>query len=92
MEICKQLFDLGKLFEHIQDISIVSKSYDSFALQEIEYRKTGEMKMTPEDALKDTLDTCLIISKRGRGTKDEKSKFIELQNGIKAFGILLFDS
>ena len=86
MEICKQLFDLGKLFEHIQDISIVSKSYHSFAVQEIEYRNTGEMKMTPADALKDTLDTCLIISKRGRGTQEEISKFTELQNGIKAFG------
>lgn len=49
--------------ENIQDISIVSRSYDSFALQEIEYRKTGEMKMTPADALKDTLDTCLIFQR-----------------------------
>ena len=55
-------------------------------MQEIEYRKTGDIKITPKDTLKDTIDTCLILAKRGRGTQDEKSKFIELQKGIKAFG------
>lgn len=47
MEIYKQLFDLGKLFGHIQDINIVRKSYESFALQEIEYRQNGEKEITP---------------------------------------------
>lgn len=87
MEICKQLFDLSKLFEYISDVKIVAKSFMTFAEYEINYRKNGnpESELTPEDVLKDTIDTCLIIAKRGRGSDDEKQKFTELQRGIKAF-------
>lgn len=88
MEICKQLFDLSKLFEKIERLDIVAKSFESFAKQEIEYRtpKDKESDLTPEKVLQDTIDTCSIIAKRGRGTSLEKSKFIELQRGIRAFG------
>jgi hypothetical protein len=36
--------------------------------------------------LQDTIDTCLILAKRGSGTPDKKSKFTELQKGIRIFG------
>jgi len=87
MEICKQLFDLSKLFEHIEDVNVVAKSFMTFAQREINYRKNGnpENELTPEKVLQDTIDTCLIISKRGGGYNDEKQKFTELQRGIKAF-------
>lgn len=87
MEICKQLFDLNKLFEHIEDVELVAKSFMAFAEQEINYRKTGntESDLTPEKVLQDTIDTSLIIAKRGGGSDDEKQKFTELQRGIKAF-------
>lgn len=87
MEICKQLFDLSKLFEHISDIEMVAKSFMAFAKQEINYRKKGtpENDLTPEKVLQDTIDTCKIIAKRGGGSNDEKQKFAELQRGIKAF-------
>jgi len=87
MEICKQLFDLSKLFEHIADVEMVAKSFMAFAEQEINYRKKGnpEGELTPEKVLQDTIDTCLIIAKRGGGSDDEKQKFAELQKGIKAF-------
>jgi len=87
MEICKQLFDLSKLFEHIADVEIVAKSFMAFAEKEINYRKNGdpESELTPEKVLQDTIDTCLIIAKRGGGSDDEKQKFAELQKGIKAF-------
>ena len=88
MEICKQLFDLSKLFEKIKQLDTVAKSFESFAKQEIEYRKPkgAESDLTPEKVLQDTIDTCLILAKKGNGTADEKSKFIELQKGIRAFG------
>lgn len=88
MEICKQLFDLGKLFDHIQSIETVAKSFDAFANQEIAYRKNGNstIELTPEIVLQDTIDTCLIIAKRGGGTADEKANFVELQKGIRAIG------
>jgi hypothetical protein len=83
MEICKQLFDLSFLFEEIDSFEIVANTYQAFANKEIEYR--GGSLQVP-DALSDTLNTCLIIAKRGGGTPDEKEKFIELQKGIKSFG------
>jgi hypothetical protein len=87
MEICKQLFDLSKLFEKIEDIEMVAKSFGVFAEQEINFRKNGnkDTELTPEMVLKDTIATCLIIAKRGSGSDDEKQKFAELHRGIKAF-------
>ncbi len=86
MEICKQLFDLSKLFERIENMEIVAQSFEVFAVQEIEYRKTDTTDLTPEKVLQDTIDTCVILAKKGSGSADEKSKFIELQKGIRAFG------
>ncbi len=86
MEICKQLFDLSKLFERIENIEIVAQSFEIFANQEIEYRKTETFDLTRDKVLQDTIDTCIIIVKRGKGSDDEKQKFKELQKGIRAFG------
>ena len=86
MEICKQLFDLSKLFEQIENIEIVAESFSCFAKQEIEYRKTEHPELTFEQVLKDTIDTCLTIAKRGRGNDIEKANYTQLQKGIVAFG------
>lgn len=88
MEICKQLFDLSKLFEQIDNMEIVAASFEAFAKQEIEYRKNGnpDTKLNPEIVLHDTIDTCAILANRGHGSDGEKAKFKELQKGIKAFG------
>jgi hypothetical protein len=88
MEICKQLFDLSKLFENIQNMEVVAASFQVFAEYEITYRKNGnpEVELTPEMVLQDTIDTCIILAKRDRGTDDEKVKFKELQKGLIAFG------
>ncbi len=85
MEICKQLFDLGHLFEHIQNMEVVAASFQAYAKQEIEYRKNGNDDLSPEIVLQDTIDTCAILTKRGRGTDDGKEKFNQLQRGIRAF-------
>jgi hypothetical protein len=86
MEICKQLFDLSKLFERIENMEIVAQSFEVFAIQEIEYRKTETSDLTPRKVLQDTIDTCAILAKKGKGSADEKQKFTELQKGIRAFG------
>lgn len=88
MEICKQLFDLSKLFEKIDSLQTVAESFHSFAKQEIAYRcsANGNAELTTEKVLQDTIDTCLILAKRGKGSADEMFKFEELQKGIRAFG------
>jgi len=88
MEICKQLFDLSKLFEKINDMKIVAASFKVHAKQEIEYRKNdnSDITLSSEIVLHDTINTCAILAKKGGGTDDEKANFKKLQNGIKAFG------
>lgn len=87
MEICKQLFDLSKLFENIRNMEVVSASFKVFAEHEIAYRKNGnpETELTPEMVLLDTIDTCIILAKRGNGNDEEKANFKELQKGITGF-------
>ena len=91
MEICKQLYDLSKLFEEIKNIETVATSFINFSRQEIYYRRNNSHlnTLTPEKVLIDTIKTCLIIAKRGRGSNDEKQKFTELQKGIKSFNSFL---
>jgi len=89
MEICKQLFDLSRLFEKISDIEIVANSFFVHADQEISFRKdeNNKTKLTRAMVLKDTIDTCYIISKREANKEDPaKSNFKLLQSGIRAFG------
>ncbi len=86
MEICKQLYDLSKLFEQISNMETVAASFQIFAEQEIEYRKETLPDLTPEQVLQDTINTCLIITKRERGSTEEKVLFAQLQRGITAFG------
>ncbi len=89
MEICKQLFDLSRLFEKISDIPIVNQSFFAHAKQEILFRKNGDdtKEITPEIVLRDTIDTCVIITKRDTNKEEPaKSNFKLLQGGIRAFG------
>ncbi|WP_047418749.1 nucleotidyl transferase AbiEii/AbiGii toxin family protein [Cellulophaga sp. Hel_I_12] len=91
MEICKQLFDLGKLFENITDINIVKKSFSAFAKAELSYRSSDEnfnkRNLTETEVLWDSINTCTIISKRERNsTAETKKKFEDLNRGIRSFG------
>jgi hypothetical protein len=83
LEMIKQLYDLGNLFNHIQSIPEVATSYSSFAAQEITYR---DLTIEPDDILRDTLDACRLIGFRNRSTTEaDKSRFSELQRGIASF-------
>ncbi|RLE03340.1 MAG: nucleotidyl transferase AbiEii/AbiGii toxin family protein [Bacteroidetes bacterium] len=88
MQICKQLFDLSRLFENIDNLEIVAASFEALAKQEIEFRigSNSDKELTLDIVLRDTIDTCVILAKRGGGSDSEKAKFKELQKGIKAFG------
>tara|TARA_R100000935_G_scaffold10995_1_gene22044 strand:+ start:8075 stop:9178 length:1104 start_codon:yes stop_codon:yes gene_type:complete len=91
MEICKQLFDLGKLFENITDMSIVKASFSAFSKAELSYRSSDKdfssKNLKEKDVLWDSLTTCAIIARRERNpTAETKKKFTDLNLGIRSFG------
>ena len=89
MEICKQLFDLGKLFDRIENVEIVARSFQLFAEQEIAYRKDSDssLDLSPGKVLQDTLNTCVILTIRGnRKEVQVKDNFRLLQDGVRALG------
>lgn len=82
LEILKPLFDLGSLFDQIQNLERVSLSFAAFAKQEMVYR---QLNITAGDILKDAIDTCRIICFRERNRQEpDKSYFTELLNGIRS--------
>jgi len=78
IEIIKQLFDVGNLFDIIEDIEIVSKVFNLFAQTELEYRSKSDL--VPKDVLEDIFQTSIVISTRGQSGDGD---FEELQKGIK---------
>tara|TARA_Y100001933_G_C19008867_1_gene567837 strand:- start:1113 stop:1973 length:861 start_codon:yes stop_codon:yes gene_type:complete len=91
MEICKQLFDLGKLFENITDMTIVKASFSAFAKAELSYRSSdknfNKRNLTETDVLWDAINTCAILARRERNLTDKtKTKFADLNLGIRSFG------
>ncbi len=83
LEIIKQLFDIGNLFEKIDSVGTVAKSFNAFVIKEISYR--GLTIGAPE-VLNDVIETAKIIALRDRN-RDEpyKSYYDELQKGIRSF-------
>jgi len=56
MQVAKQLFDVGILFEHAQDFAEVVKTYDAVQAQEVHYRSKV---ISREESLDDSFNTCL---------------------------------
>lgn len=83
LEIIKQLFDIGNLFEKVDSVETTAKSFNAFVVEEISYR--GLTIGAPE-VLNDIIETAKIIALRDRN-RDEpfKSHYDELQKGIRSF-------
>lgn len=77
VEIIKQLFDVGHLFDMIKNVDTVSAVFNQFAKTELSYRKLND---TTKDVLNDTLETAMLIATRG---KAGNGNFDELQRGIQ---------
>lgn len=60
-EIIKQLYDIGNIFEKIDDVKVVRKVFFDFALVELQYRNRGNDVNLVMD---DIIDNCLSISLR----------------------------
>lgn len=76
MEIVKQLYDIGCLFDISKDIDLVRAAFEKVVQKEIGYRNN---EMTPEAVLEDILQTALCISTRGAMGN---GNFEEIQAGI----------
>jgi hypothetical protein len=84
VEIIKQLYDIGFLFDKITDLNVVKESYSRVVQEEIGYRK---LNMDADDVLKDTWLACYTLAER-----DMKSdEFKHLQLGIKNFTNFIID-
>ncbi len=62
LEIIKQLYDCGTLFNAMTDVSEVKASYARVVRSELSYRG---LLMDPEEVLKDTISGALCIAGRG---------------------------
>ena len=60
-EIIKQLYDIGNVFEEIDDVNVVNKVFSDFAMVELQYRDMGE---NINIVLNDIIENCLSISLR----------------------------
>ena len=84
VEIIKQLFDIGQLFDIVDDVKVISKVFDLFAKTELKYR---ELDSSPTEVLEDTYQTGIVIGTRGKGGD---GKFDELQKGIQNIRNFIF--
>ncbi len=85
IEIIKQLYDIGNLFNVVENISAIHEVFNRVAEMELNYRDIEDKK--PTDVLEDILQTCLCIATRG---KVGNGNFQELQTGIQNIGNFIF--
>lgn len=85
MEIIKQLYDIGNLFDVASDLFIVRSTFMKFAATELTYRNTEGQ--TEYDVLEDIYQSSLCIVSRGF---DGKGDFEQLQQGIRRITNYIF--
>ena len=84
MEIIKQLYDIGNLFDVSNDLETIQESFRRFALSELSYRN---LEQNQGIVLKDIFETALCISTRG---KKGDGDFPALQKGISQIRAFIF--
>ncbi len=83
IEIIKQIFDVGRLFDVAENLQEVSESFKINAVEESKFRN---MDIQPQDVLIDIIQTGLLIAQSPTKVKAQKEKFDELMEGIRRFG------
>lgn len=84
VEIIKQLYDIGHLFDLSSDFELVKKSFMKVVQEEITYRK---LDITWKHVLQDTIQTCYILAQRDQA----RQEFIHLQTGINNITNFIID-
>ncbi len=84
MEIIKQLYDIGNLFDAVKNLEVVRETFKRFALRELSYRN---LEQNHNRVLQDIFETALCISTRGL---EGNGNFTALQNGISQIRAFIF--
>ena len=84
LEIIKQLYDIGRLFEHADNLSVTTDAFRKIAVVELGYRG---MSTDLSPIFEDIRQTALNIATRGKVDQD---KFTLLQSGIKSISPFIF--
>lgn len=83
MEIIKQLFDLGILFENITDLKEINKSYEKVAELEASFR---DRTLNIREYLNDSIEASFLLCQSDFKGSVENIFTKELRNGIKRIG------
>jgi hypothetical protein len=90
MEIMKHIFDIGCLFDLIDNMGTCKKSYKATALAEIKYRSERKISSV-EDVLRDTIAASMIIARKDVQIDEVgREKFNYLSKGINQFGHFVY--
>ena len=84
MEIIKQLYDVGRLFDVITDAKITSNAFKKIAEVELSYRNLPNEIF---QVINDVRNTAICISTRG---KEGIGDFNSLQDGIKRISTFIY--
>ncbi len=84
MEIIKQLYDVSRLFDVIENLEITSKSFNRIAEVELSYRG---MENNPKLIFEDIRQTALCLATRGT---EGKGDFTMLQRGVSRIKSFMF--
>ncbi len=85
MEIIKQLYDIGNLFDKVENLKIIKSTFSLFTKTELNYRSENDLSV--EDVTEDIFQTALTIASRGI---DGKGDFEQLQLGIQRIKSFIF--
>ncbi|MCF6268649.1 MAG: nucleotidyl transferase AbiEii/AbiGii toxin family protein [Melioribacteraceae bacterium] len=85
MEIIKQLYDIGNLFDRVENVDVIKNTFQKFAKTELRYRNIKDC--TEQDVIEDIYQTALTIASRGI---DGKGNFEQLQLGVQRIKTFIF--
>lgn len=86
MEIMKQAFDVGCLFDRIESLDTFKQSYRATASAEIKFRPERGI-VSVEDVLKDTVATALIVARNtAQLNEEDRVVYAYFTKGIQQFG------
>lgn len=86
MEIIKQLYDIARLFDKVENLETTAKSFERISEVELSYRR---MENNPKLIFEDIRQTSLCLTTRGL---EGNGQFETLQRGIQRIKSLMFQS